>query len=449
MSESHSPLTASPRPSATTVHPVPPRPTWANRILSLLGTLIAIGAVAGGLFFLLERGKKKAAVVVAEKQPVAVTIEPIKRQKMQRSVAIVGSLYGRDEITIFPKVDGRILHFHADVGDRVKPGQLLVEQDPTDYRLNVAEVRRSLELELARLGLKEPPTRELNLDLLPALMKAAAQKTNAEFRRERLRRLGNVVTQEERDSIERDSSIAQADYNQARLDASTTLASIRQKQALLETAEQKLKETQIVVPTTSEATEYAVVRRDVSEGEMVYSAAGMSTALMKLVVDSPLKLRATVPERYRGEVQVGQEIEAVVESFPGEKFLGTVSRVNPAVDRISRTFQVEILLPNKDHRLVPGGFAKVTIQTRVDPTARTVPEESLVTFAGVTKVFIIENNQARSIPVKTGASLEVSERGRLRMWIEVTGNFPADAQVVTSGQTQLADGTRVRIREEK
>jgi membrane fusion protein, multidrug efflux system len=73
--------------------------------------------------------------------------------------------------------------------------------------------------------------------------------------------------------------------------------------------------------------------------------------------------------------------------------------------------------------------------------AAVVPLDSIVRFAGVTKLFVIENGKARTISdIKTGSE----GRG----WVEVTSKqLPETAAVVTTGQTQLSDGTPVVIRE--
>ncbi len=58
-----------------------------------------------------------------------------------------------------------------------------------------------------------------------------------------------------------------------------------------------------------------------------------------------------MPDRHRGEIRVGQPVDLEVEAYPGERFRGAVARVNPSVDRASRTFQVEVHVPNDDRRL--------------------------------------------------------------------------------------------------
>ncbi len=94
--------------------------------------------------------------------------------------------------------------------------------------------------------------------------------------------------------------------------------------------------------------------------------------------------------------------------------------------------------PNNRGLLRPGGFAKASILTDRSATASIVPIESVVKFAGVTKLFVVEAGKARSINVETG--------NEGLGWIEVIGSVPKDAEVVTTGQTQLADETTVTIR---
>jgi hypothetical protein len=88
--------------------------------------------------------------------------------------------------------------------------------------------------------------------------------------------------------------------------------------------------------------------------------------------------------------------------------------------------------------LRPGGYAKASILTQRDADAIVVPLESIVEFAGVTKLFVVEADKARSIEVQKG----LEGPG----WVEVVGTLPAEARVVMTGQTQLADGTPVVIR---
>lgn len=413
-----------------------------------LASAVGLGVFGSGL--LQHRGT--AAVKAQEKRTtkpaVPVTVEPVTTRPLRRTVTLVGTLFGQEEVAITTKVEGRVQRLYHDVGDRVKPGEPLLELDSIDHELAVNEARRSLELELARLGLKELPGPDFNVQMLPSVVRATAQERNAAARRERAARLGrgSAASEEDRESADKDYAVAQADYKQMLLEASATLAAARMRAATLDSALQRLKDTRLVAPTPSlpGAMEYVVCQRSVTEGEMVRTM--NAGTLFKLIIDKPLKLLATVPERHRAAIKVGQDTELSVEAYPGEKFLGKVARVNPAIDRASRSFQIEIHVPNEDRRLSPGSFVRLAVLTHVDAAARTIPEEAVVRFAGVTRVFVVRDDKAVVVPIRAGVTVEVPGPGGPRAWIEVDGELPIDTPVVTSGHSQLGDGTPVRIR---
>ena len=188
--------------------------------------------------------------------------------------------------------------------------------------------------------------------------------------------------------------------------------------------------------------QYAVVARKVAEGEMLKDAPGSSTATFDLVIDGVLKLRAQVPERFVGQVQPGQKAEIHVDAYPDRVFAGEVLRINPMIDRSSRTFEVEIVVDNPKRELKAGGFAKVDVLTHVDTEAWTVPAEALVTYAGSTRLFVVRDGKAHAVTAATG----VEGRG----WLELVGSakteLRADDQVITSGQDKLAEGVAVHVR---
>src|SRR5262245_13424674 len=421
--------------------------------------LALAGAAVGGVALLALRGRTPPAAGQGGPPPdpeaVAVTVAPVTPRPVRRSVEVVGTLQGYEELTITPKVEGRVLKVYADVGDVVRPGDRLLDIEDVDYKHAVAEAERAVEMELAKIGLEEMPDKDVRVDKLPTVVRAKELEDNALREQERTTRAGRAAPWMELDKAITTYKVARATREQAAIDARATLAAARHKQAVLATARQRLADTRVVAPPLSAPAaavapassdaplKYVVARRLVSEGEMVRAFPSM--AAFRLVVDRTLKLMATVPERHVGEVEVGQPVAVRVEAYAGEPFHARVARVHPTVDPVSRTFQVEVAVPNPDRRLRAGGFAKARVFTRTDARAATVPEEALVTFAGVTKVFVVRGGQAYAVPVRVGARPEPSA-GRGERWVEVRGDLPAGSAVVTSGQSQLAEGTPVRVR---
>lgn len=410
----------------------------------MIGALVALVFAAGCL-----PNGTPPTTASTELPTVTVTIAPVQTRSIPRSVTAVGTLNGYEEVTLAPKVGGRIVALPADVGDPVWPGQIVLEIDPTDARTEVERAKRALALELARLDLPKLLTKDqFKTADVPSVRKAQFAFENAEREYERIKKTGGFSDRESR-AAETEYQIALASRNWAVSDANAGLTAAWLKKDELDAAEQKLIDCTLRAPVPTgwaawaaavgpgfSPLRYAVAGRMVSEGEQVQSMP--VTPAYKLVIDHALKLRAAVPERHAPDIRIGQLVEVRVDAYADRVFPGRVARVNPTVDPLNRTFQLEIAVPNLDGKLKAGGFARAAVRTRTDAAVRTVPPEAVVAFAGVTKVFVIEGT-AKAVEVQVGV--------REREWVEVIGDLPAGATVATSGFSQLVDGSPVKVRE--
>ena len=84
---------------------------------------------------------------------IAVTVAPLTLRPIHRMVNCVGTLHAFEQVTVSAKVEGRVRKIAHDVGDRVKPGDLLLQIDPVDFNLSVRQAQSALDVELAKLGL--------------------------------------------------------------------------------------------------------------------------------------------------------------------------------------------------------------------------------------------------------------------------------------------------------
>lgn len=422
-----------------------PRPLLTPPVYLVLASVFAI-CVAGC------HGKKSESAKVEKVESVAgataavpVSIASVEVRAVRRRVSVVGTLRGFERITITPKVEGRVQAIHFDVGDRVAPGTSLLELDPTDYQLTVEEAKLSLNEELSRLDLKQIPPDNFDLEQLPSVESARLLLKNALQKFERQKTLSgqNASSGQAFEQAETDLKVADATLRQARINARATLAAVKRRESLLNQAQQKLSETQVKCPSlgnmlrSGAVKDFVVAKRMASVGEMV--RAFPSTPVFELVLDDVLKLHVMVPERYMSQVKMGLDVEVRVEAYPDEMFPGKIARINPTVDPQSRSFDVEAHVLNPDHRLRHGGFAKAEVVVGTADNAITVPLEAVTRFAGVSKVFTIRDETAREVEIAIGTQGPG--------WVEVLGGLKAGDVVVTSGQSKLANGTRVSVRE--
>jgi len=161
------------------------------------------------------------------------------------------------------------------------------------------------------------------------------------------------------------------------------------------------------------------------------------TAVATIVQMNPLKLRTGVQEKYAGAIVPGQVVEFRVESFGDQVFQGKVAYVSPAIEQTMRTFAVEALVPNDDRRLKPGFFAKGVIYTKKDEGVMAIPDKAIATFAGVSSVYVVENDRIRQVTVSLGA-----RQGDL--W-EVVDGLKGEETLATLNLNQLATGVAVRV----
>ncbi|MBA4190468.1 MAG: hypothetical protein C0467_20975 [Planctomycetaceae bacterium] len=388
-------------------------------------------------------------------QPIVVTVTPVKTVGLRRTVSGVGTLYGHEDVMLAPKVDGRVLKVLKNEGDTAYPGEVLLELDPTDARLAIGQAEPALEAELRRLKLPAlPASDEAFTAHLPNVDSVAQARANLELAEKDFARIEEEVKRavgsgQTLDNARTKAKVARTAVDLAETEARVTLAHARRLKAVLDDAEDRLRETQLRAPVPDDwgawsavvgsalnPVRYSVAARMVSKGATISPM--RVTNAYRLVADHVLKLRVAVPERYSPDVHVGQAVDVRVEAYPGLVFPGTVARMFPTVDPENRTFVTEVEVPNCARKLRAGGFANAEVLLRTDAAVLTVPAEAVVTFAGVTKVFVVEGETAKAIEVELGA--------REKDWVEIRGAIAPESRVITSGQSQLVDGSPIRIR---
>lgn len=397
--------------------------------------------------------KPGASTAPDEPKPVPVTVADAKPQTLRRTVPVTGTLYPYEDVMLAPKVGGKVLRVHKDIGDRVAPGELLLEIDPTEYRIAVDQARPALAAELGRLKLPDLTITagafEKHIEKMDTVVEARANFALAKSEQARIAEgvKGGAESQQALDSAVNRLAVAAARVELALTDARVLLSNARRLKGVLDDAERRLADTKLYAPSpaewdewlrllgkTSTPLKYAVAEKRVSVGSPV--EAMPVTNSYRLVLDHALKFGAAVPEKYQTDVALGQTVEIRVVAPADQTFTGIVARISPLIDTGTRTFGVVIGVRNGDGKLKAGGFADAEIVVRSE-TVTTVPPEALVQFAGVNKVFVVNGDKAKVYEVTIGA--------RDKDWIEV-GGLPPGAKVITSGQSQLVDGSLIRVR---
>lgn len=163
--------------------------------------------------------------------------------------------------------------------------------------------------------------------------------------------------------------------------------------------------------------------------------------ILHIMQINKLKVMANVSEQYYTSVKVGQPVSIEVDIFPGEVFEGKVSRINPALDAATRTFGVEITIPNGKERLRPGMYARATFSMGERENVM-IPDQALQKQTGSSEryVYVIKDGVAEYRFVKDGR--------RVGDKIEILEGLTAGEQVATTSFTRLINGKKVEVKNE-
>lgn len=155
----------------------------------------------------------------------------------------------------------------------------------------------------------------------------------------------------------------------------------------------------------------------------------------------PVKVIVNVSESDYTRVHKGMKVNIEFDTYGDEEFTGSVYLIHPTVDANTRTFTVEITIDNPGDRILPGMFARVTMDFGHEVRV-VVPDRAVVkqTGSGNRYVFVYH-------PETQTVSYNKVELGqRLDNSYEVISGVPDNSDVVTSGQTRLTDGSKVQIK---
>jgi RND family efflux transporter MFP subunit len=167
--------------------------------------------------------------------------------------------------------------------------------------------------------------------------------------------------------------------------------------------------------------------------------------VVRIVDADPLKVLAGIPERYAGEVRTGAA--AIVSFDNGRTVEAKASFVGTAIDEQSRTFPIEVVVPNEGGLLKPGMVANVRVSRGIQREAILVPRDAVMRVQSGYIVYVATERDGKWIAEARAVATGAGDAGR----VVITDGLKAGEQVVVAGQQQVAGGDLIRVqrREER
>lgn len=340
---------------------------------------------------------------------VAIQTTAIQRMAIQRTVDLAGTLLSPNQARVSAEAAGVIRSVLVEIGREVRVGDPLVQIEPKELALALARAESALRQTRAQLGMSDrldagdqpPPDEEIG-----SVRNASANRDDARANAERAKTLSarQLMSPVDLQTADTRLKMSEAAYQSAVDTVRGQKALLQDRRAAYDLAVKKLNDAVVRAPISG-----VVSDRPVHVGEFISERTPVAT----IVQVHPLKLRTGVQERHAGVIQPGQVVQFRVESFGDTPFTGKVAYVSPSLDETMRTFTVEAIVDNTDHRLKPGFFAKGVILTRRDEGVLAVPDAAVSTLAGVSSVYIVQDGtitqQSITLGVRQGALWEVAD----------------------------------------
>ena len=267
----------------------------------------------------------------------------LEEQIISRTIEYTSSLIPFEEIHLAPASPGRVERIFAEIGDRVKKGDKLVQMDRT--QLHQASIQ--------------------------------FQNVATDFRRlDTLNRVGSISKQ-------------QYDQVKAQYDIAKSNLEFLEENVVLR------------APLAG-----VISGRYFEDGELYSGApntAAGKAAILSIVQIDPIKALVNISEKYFPSISTGMDAMVTCDIYPEDNFPGRVLRIYPTIDPMTRSFTIEVEISNEQELLRPGMFCRVEMKLG-EEMALVVPSVSVLKLQGSNEryMFLEENGYARRITVEVG-----------------------------------------------
>jgi RND family efflux transporter MFP subunit len=357
--------------------PRPPGPrAWPAAALVRFVTVATLGAL-GALGIVGGLGCHKETPA-APPPPPPVQLAPgdvitARTGTIEAGPLVSGTLEAANSATVRAQLGGTVKKVGAELGQTVQAGAVLAEIDARGLGDQASSARAQV---------------------------AAAQAERDVARREVERSAALVAA----------GAIARRDLEQAQSRATAQEAAVDQARAQLATAQKQLADATVRAPMAG-----VVAQRSVNAGDVVAPGA----TLYQIIEPSSVRLSASVPSDQLGALALGQAVRFTVHGYPEQRFTGTVARIAPSADPVTKQIAILVDLPNPSRRLLAGLFARGRIAAQA-ATGVVIPILAVDSQRGPPAVLRVSGSTVERVAVQLGL------RDPLRDEVLVTGLRPGD-----------------------
>ncbi|KUO75256.1 MAG: hypothetical protein APF77_22330 [Clostridia bacterium BRH_c25] len=372
----------------------------------------------------------------------------VKTMDFGNKLVLPGKIQPKESALVTAKVSGTVLTVKADMGSRVKLGDLLCKIDDTVYELQYEKAAAGLKN--AQITLERLKDYGKDSKLGPQQIELARTQYNTakinydssekEYYRTKSLYDSSVISQAEFEQWESQYNLIKEQFESAKsnlsqvernhgFDVQGAEIALKIAQNDYQMAKENYNDTSVLSPISG-----IVVSRSASVGEN----AAPGTPVFSVVNLDTVYLESGVSEQSIGSLKEGQEVAVTIDALSGHSFVGKLTNISPALDEKTSTYPVKVEIENKDNLIKAGMFGTMEIVTDSHKNALAIPKEAVLQESGSYYAFVAKSGKA----VKRAIKLGFSEKE----YYEVLQGLETGEQIVIVGNGDLKDGEKVEIK---
>lgn len=353
-----------------------------------------------------------------------------KKSSIERIATFSGTVVPEAEVSIVPKMGGKVEIINFKIGDTIKKGDVIIQLEQIDASNQLKQAEAALAMARANHNM-------LKSGQLPGQQaQTEANYLNAEANFKRMQQLYDegAISEQQYDGAKLQYTVAKAQYETTMATAPESLqaaeAQVKQAEAAYALAKSAYDNTRLISPIDG-----IVSMVDPEPGEM--AAPGMPAATV-VNIDTVI-IDVNVSGSKINSLKRGQELDVLIASASDTPFKGVVTQLSPAADPRTKMFPMKIEVENKQRIIKGGMFATVKAAIDKKDDALIIPKDALIERNEGYIVFIDEGGKAKSQIVTVGVRGDEA--------VEVLTGLKPDDRVIVVGHDALEDGDTIEVRD--
>ncbi|MFO1021996.1 MAG: efflux RND transporter periplasmic adaptor subunit [Planctomycetales bacterium] len=383
-----------------------------------------------------------------------VTVAPAVKRDVAGGQVFVGTLVPVRISSVGSAVDGRVIEFPVNEGDRVKKGQILARLLTQQLDIQLAGAKAELQLrqhELLELRNGTRPEEKAQAEARYLSHKAGMEYVEAKLRRaKKLFERGTLTEDESQAAL---MAADQARQSMIEAKAAYELAKTGPRPESISQAEARVLMQQEVVNGLADQIEKHTIRSPydgyvTQEFTEVGQWQQKGGHIVRVAEMDTMAVEVMVVENYVPSLKLGTKVRIEIPSLPKQMFEGVIAIIVPQADARSRSFPVKMALKNKIQENQPllksGMFARVTLPVGETNEATMVPKDAVVLGGPAPVVYVVETDPQK--PEQKIVKLQPVELGVADGdLIAVKGGVKPGDKVVVQGNERLRPMSPVRV----